>query len=448
MRKVFFAAIGLCLLLAAPSLAAPLVQRVVSPGGIEAWLIEDHTLPIVSWQFSFTGGGRLDGDGKSGTADFLAAMLSEGSGPDDATAFAEKLQNLAADISFSADADYLSGGMRCLRDTCAQTLALLHQALGQPRFDKTALARIRAQILAARLEAEKDPSSQAQELWQKTYFAGHAYGRIADAAAIGKITRADILALQKKLWQRGNVQIGVAGAVSAGELAPALDAVFGFLPPGKIDFKAQDFRFMPAPAQTMVHKSLTIPQTFAVFGQAGVKRDHPDFYALTIANHILGGGGFASRLTTEIREKRGLTYGIGTYLVPQREAGIIQGSFAARPEKFADAQKTLAQEWRIFAATITDDEIAAAKNYLLGSFPLRFSSTPRLAEIALSMQQENLGLDFLQQRNTMLESVTPEQVRATAARYFNPATLLFAVIGPQTTKGSSDENPTTPTAQP
>lgn len=428
--------IVLCLL---PSMvsAAPNVQSVATTDGLTAWLIEDHNLPIVALEFSWRGGTALDPTGKTGTVAMLAALLTEGSGPDDANQFSEKLQTLAASIDFSADSDYLRGQLRCLRDTCDQAWALLHQAITQPRFDAKAIARVRAQMIAAIKSANSDPDTIAAQLWQRAYFGTHSYGQIADAATISAITRTDLLQLQQQIFTRANLRIGIAGAVSPTDVAQAVDGVFGTLPLGQDFVPSADIT--PPKTGKFITQNRDNAQMIAVFGQIGPKRNDPDFYALTVANHILGGGGFSSRLTTEIREKRGLTYGIGSYLYPRPLGGVIQGSVATRPEKFAEALTTLQQQWRDFPATITQGEVDRAKDYLLGSFPLRFSSTPRLAEILLSMQEENLGIDFLERRNDFIRALDHATITQAAQRWINADALTIAIIGPNANQFS---NPT------
>ncbi len=443
MKKI--AAILFCWLWAWAAWAAPAVQIVHSPSGIEAWLIEDHTLPIVAWQFSMTGGAGFDPADKSGTAGFLAAMLSEGSGSDDAATFAEKLQDLAADLSFGADDDYLRGSLRCLAENCPAAVALLRQALAAPSFAPEAVKRVRAQMLAAYQESRGDPATIAGELWNAKYFSAHVYGRSADQKSLSAITTADMRQAMEKMWRRGQLRIGVAGAISPSELGPMLDQAFGFMPPGQTPSPVADY----TPAQTRmvtINQTMDVPQTVAVFGQPGVKRNDPDFYPLTVANHILGGGGFSSRLTTEIREKRGLTYGIGSYLSPRRYAGTIQGSVATRQDRFAQTLQLLQQIWRDFPNTITPAEVDQAKEYLLGSFPLRFSSTPRLAEILMSMQEDNLGADFLERRNDLLRAVDHAAVVAAAKKYFNPEHLLIAIVGAEFSSSPKEQNDAIPTS--
>ncbi|TAH36025.1 MAG: insulinase family protein [Alphaproteobacteria bacterium] len=425
MKRFFF----LFLLLISISSAAHAVEikSVTSPGGITAWLIEDHTLPIISMGFSFDGGSKLDPMGKEGAGDFTSALLDEGAGPYNSTEFHDRVKELAASISFGVDNDYFSGSLRTLTQNKDEVFDLTSVALEKPRFDAPSVARIRSQFMAILKQKESDPDTQASELWWKTYFAGHPYGRIYDAKSINEVQKKDLTNYLRQTLNRRTLKIGVAGDITPEELGAALDRMFKFLP--DFDPAIKPVPFAAPQSGNIVFKTMDQPQTVAVFGQKGLKRDNPDFYPLYVLNHILGGGSFSSRLTKTVREDKGLAYSVYSSIDTMRDAGIILGGVATKRQDFEQSLQLIRQVWAELPDNLTAEDLETAKKYLIGSFPLRFSSTPQIAGILLALQQDNLGIDFFTKRNDLVEAVTLDDVRRVAKQILSPDYLLFAVIG-------------------
>jgi zinc protease len=210
-------------------------------------------------------------------------------------------------------------------------------------------------------------------------------------------------------------------------LAALLDKTFGDLPaaaaPGTVpEATAQN------PGTLLVKKP--IPQTVVTFGQPGLKRDDPDWYSALVVNYVLGGGGFTSRLTTEVREKRGLAYSVYSYLVPLHHAGVVLGGVATENSRVAQSIELIRAEWkRMHDEGPTQDELDKAKTYLTGSFPLQFDSTGRIAATLVDIQQNHLGIDYLQKRNAIIEGVTLADAKRVAKRLLDPDALSFSVVG-------------------
>lgn len=410
--------------------AAMAIQRVTGASGIEAWLVQDRSMPVVSLRFAFAGGTNLDPPGKEGTAAMAAALLDEGAGPYDNVAFHRRLDELAGELSFSAGHDEFEGTLRTLKGKLGDTADLLRLALGEPHFGAEAIERVRGETLAMLARQARNPRSLAGRLWMSDAFEHHPYGKntAGSAASVRAIARPDLADFAARQFRRNGLVIGAVGDIAPDELAEVIDRVFGTLPQGGADTVIPEAS--PADSGDLVVSRTPVPQTAVIFGQAGLKRADPDWYAALVLNEIVGGGGFRGRLMKEIREKRGLAYGVSTDLVPYRHAGLILGSVATENGRVAESIALIRQEWqRIRDEGPTEAELRDAKTYLTGSFPLGLDSTRRIAGLLVRMQVNGLGIDYLDRRAELIAGVTLEQARAVAKRLFDPARLSFALVG-------------------
>ena len=406
------------------------VQTMVSPRGIPAWLIEDRSVPVVALAFAFAGGAALDPPGQEGRADLAASLLTQGAGPYDTAAFASLLRDRAVSLSFSADRDNLSGSLRVLedeRDLGAEMLAL---ALAEPRFDGEAVARVKAQkTLALRREAEQ-PRTLAARRWWAESVPGHPFARPAGGTeeGIASLGRDDLRAAMAAQLRRGSLVAAAAGAIDADGLGALLDRAFADAVPAG---EAAPVPALPTPrAFGLAVIERDAPQAAALFGHGAIPPEDPDWEAAQVVNWVLGGGGFSSRLMTEIREKRGLTYGIGTSLVPFRGAGLVLGSVSTENPRFGETLSLLRAEWaRMAAEGPSEDEVAAGRAFLSGSFPLGFTSTPQIAGTLVALQQLGRGPEWLAGRLARLAAVTLADARRTARRLFDADALSVAVAG-------------------
>jgi zinc protease len=406
------------------------IDRVVSPGGIEAWLVQDHTLPIVTMTVAFRGGAASDPADKTGRATMAVSLLDEGAGDLDSQAYQGKLEDLASSVNFDASMDYINAGLSTIKQNVDVTFDLFRMALTQPRFDDEAVARIRDDLVAAVARRNEQPRAIANRIWWKDAFGDHPYSRPTDGTAktLPAITVADLRQFVHDRFARDTLKIAVVGDLTPDELKPLLDKTFGGLPAQSAPVTVPDTTMQEDGALLLVKKP--IPQSVVNFGQPGIKRADPDWYAATIVNHILGGGGFSSRLMTEVREKRGLAYGIGSYLLPLRETAVILGSVATQNEHVADSIALVRSEWqRMHDEGPTEEELKDAKTYLTGSFPLQFDSTGHIAGLLVQIQQENLGIDYLDRRNALIENVTLADAKRVAKKLLDPKGLTFAVVG-------------------
>ena len=431
-RRLMAILIGAVLLWvpAPPCAAAMSIERVTGASGVEAWLVEDHAIPIVTLSFAFPGGAALDPAGKEGTAAMAASLFDEGAGSYDSAAYHRRLDELAGELELNAGHDDLGGSLRMLKRNLAETADLLRLALSEPRFADDAVERVRAETIAMLARQAHNPRSLAGRLWMRDAFEDHPYGKdsAGTAASVAAITRADLTDFVARHVHRKGLVVGVVGDITAAELGGLLDRVFGGLPLG--DDGAEIAEASPGDAGALVVRKTAVPQSVVSFGQAGPKRDDPDWYPAYVVNDIIGGGGFRGRLMKEIREKRGLAYGVSTSLVPYRHAGLILGSIATENSRVAESIALIRAEWqRMREDGPTEAELRDAKAYLAGSFPLSLDSTQRIAGVLVQMQTDGLGIDYLDRRAALIGGVTLDAARTVARRLYDPARLSFAVVG-------------------
>ena len=427
LARLVIAAAVLCW---APSVWAVTITPIVGESGVTAWLAEDHSVPVVTLRFAFPGGATYDPPGKGGTASMVAATLDEGSGPYDTTEFHTRLENLATRLSFSAGQDEFGGSMRMLKRNVGESAELLRLSLTDPHFTPEDIERIRAEIVAILQRQARNPRSLSSRLWMHTAFEAHPYGANTDGteASVAAITRDDLVAFAQRRIQRKGLVLAVVGDITATEAAALIDHVFGGLP--SREGAPQIPEAEPADAGALIVSRSPVPQSVVTFGQSGIKRADPDWYAALVLNDVLGGGGFRGRLMQEIREKRGLAYGVSTELVPYRHAGLVLGSVATENARVRESIELVRAEWkRMREDGPSEAELQRAKTYLTGSFPLGLDSTQHVAAVLLQMQLDGLGADYLDRRADLINGVTLEQARRVAKRLYDPDRLSFVVVG-------------------
>lgn len=406
------------------------IQPVTGASGVEAWLVEDHSVPVVTIRFAFAGGAALDAVGKGGAASMVASLLDEGAGPYDSLAFHRRLDDLAGQLRFSAAQDEFDGSLRTLKQNLSDTGELLRLALAEPRFAPEDIERIRGEILAGLARRAKNPRSLSGRLWMHDAFEKHPYGSSVDGSeeSVAAITRDDLAAFAGARFHRSGLIVGIVGDIDKTEAATLIDRVFGGLPKGADETEIAETK--PLDDGALVVSRAAVPQSVVTFGQAGPKRDDPAWYAAYVLNEILGGGGFRGRLMKEIREKRGLAYGVSTQLVPYRHAGLIVGNVATENGRVAESIALVRDEWRRMREEgPTAAELDNAKTYLTGSFPLGLDSTQHIAGVLVQMQQDKLGIDYLDRRASLIGGVTLDEAREVAQKLFDPIALSFAVVG-------------------
>jgi zinc protease len=412
-----------------PATAEIEVQEITSPGGIDAWLVEAHEIPFVAMEILFAGGANLDREGKRGAVNLMTALIEEGSGDMTAQEFQTALEEIAADFGYDVRDDALTVSARFLTDTRDEAMDLLHRSLTEPRFDEDALTRVRAQVVANIRSRAQDQGDIAADTFYSMAFGDHPYGSDLNGTldSVAGLTREDMLRAFEDTVVRSRAHVAIVGDITAEEAGVMLDALFEGIP--------EDGPPLPADVEVALDGGVTVidfpsPQSVAFFGHEGMERDHPDFFAAHVLNEILGGSGRQSILMEEVREKRGLTYGVGSYLVPKEHAALYLGSVASANDRVAQAIEVIRAEWaRLAEEGITEDQLAEAKTYITGEYPLRFDGNGRIANILVGMQFTGLPADYIQTRNPGIEAVTLEDVNRVAAELLRPEALHFVVVG-------------------
>ncbi len=416
--------------LAVPAARAVEVERVVSPGGIEAWLVEDDSNPMLSLELSFEGGAATDPEGKEGLARFAAYLLDEGAGELDSEAFQQALADNSIRLSFDSGRDSFQASMATLTRNRDEAFRLLRLALSEPRFDAEPVARLRAQLMTRLARQAEDPQSIAsRQLWA-AMFPDHPYGRPADGTpeSLQAIEVADLERFVERQLTRDRLVIGVAGDIDAETLGPLLDETFGALPAEGPALEVPEAEPTAEGGTIVVERDQ--PQSTIAFAQPGIARDDPDYYAAYAVNYVLGGGGFASRLYEEVREKRGLAYSVYSYLLPLDHGPLVLGGLGTQNARVAESLEVVREQWRRMADEgPSAEELADAKTYLTGSFPLNLSSTGDIAGMLVGMQRENLGIDYIDEREGYVEAVTLEQARRVARELYEADALTTVVVG-------------------
>jgi len=406
------------------------IQQVKSPGGIEAWLVEDHNVPLLALRFAFEGGNAQDPPGKEGLANFLTAMMDEGAGDLSAAQFQERMEELAMRMNFEDTRDALYGSFETLsvnRDPAAELLRL---AITEPRFDQDAVERIRKQLLANIVFEGRDPDKVAGKAWNALAFAGHPYGRPATGTkeSVSAVTRQDLEDYRRRVFAKDTLKVVAVGDIDAAGLGAFLDRVFGGLPAKAQLEPVPPTRPRPGGGREIIE--MDVPQSVAVFGKGAMLRRDPSFIPAYVLNHILGGGGFSSRLMVEVREKRGLAYSVYSYLQPYRHAGLFAGSVATKNEEIGRSLEVIRAELaRMASEGPTAEELDNAKKFLTGSYALRFDTSAKIAAQLLAIKLDGFGVDYVGKRNALIEAVTLEDVKRVAKDLLDVDDLIVTIVG-------------------
>ena len=412
--------------------AQVVINEITSPGGIKAWYINEPSVPFTARELMFIGGTAIDPAGKAGAANLMTGLLEEGAGDMDAQGFAIAQEALAAQFKFNVYDETLTVSARFLSENRDQAVDLLKTALTQPRFDQDAIDRVRGQVLSIIASKETDPNAIAGRNFYQIAFGTHPYAWSQDGTntTVQALTRDDMVATHDRLLTRNNLVVSAVGDITGGELAALLDHLLGDLPVGDTP------RVPPVtPAltggQTVV--DFPVPQSVALFGHAGIAHDHPDYAAAYVLNVILGGRGYESRLTAELRENRGLTYGVGTFLVNKDQADMIMGSVASANDRMAEAVGLIKDIWRDTAENgVSAAELDAAKLYITGSYALRFDGNGPIAGILGGMQRHGYDRDYIHTRNERINAVTLDDINRVAASLLRVDDLHFVIVGQPT----------------
>ena len=429
---------------AGPLFAATKIQHLVTPGGIEAWFVQDATVPLVAMEYAFSGGSAQDPPDKPGVGHMVASLLDEGAGDLSSKTFRERLDRRAIELSFTIQRDELRGSLRMLKEHSGEAFGLLQLALTSPRFDADDVERIGAQVLSHLRHNSTNPNALAGLNFSKLAFGDHPYGHPSHGTleSIPTIKTDDLRNYVRRVLTRDKLKIAVVGDIEPATLAKMLDQTFGGLPAKGDLTPVPDILAAKPPQSAFV--PLDVPQTVVMFGGPGVKRHDPDFMAAYIDNHILGGGSLSSRLYREVREKRGLAYSISESLLWMDHSALFAGTTGTRADRAGESIEAVNKEIQRFAENgPTPKELDEAKSYLKGSQMLELDTSSKLATGLLQYQTDNLPIDYIEKRNSIVDAVTLDQARAVAKRLWGQG-LLTVIVGrsPQTEAQPAAAQPT------
>ena len=416
----------------AGSAGATTIERVISPGGIEAWLVHERAVPLIAVDFAFVGGAVQDPPGKAGTAALTASLLDAGAGDLDSTAFSDRLERKAMQMGFSAQHDTIHGTMRSLTENRDDAFALLRLAITAPRFDAKDVEISRAQILSQLRRETTSPTDIASRRWWETAFEGHPYGRPVNGTpeTVSSISIADLKSYANRVLARQNLKIAVVGDIDVETLKVLLDRTFGALPEKPELYPIANAA--PRGLGRRIEVSLDVPQTVVDFGGPGIPRQDPDFMAAYVINHILGGGSNDSRLYQEVREKRGLAYSVSDNLVWLDHAAVMLGGTATRADRAGETVDLIEKEIHRFAENgPTAGELTEAKRYLNSAFVLNLDSSTKIAALLVQLELDGFGTDYFTRRTAMIEAVTLDDARRVAKRLLDKGLLVTVVGKPQ-----------------
>lgn len=425
----FLCILMVTLVAALPARAEVKIQEVISPGGITAWLVQEPSIPFMALEMRFRGGGSLDRPGKRGAMNLMTGLLEEGAGDLDSRGFARALEDLAASFGYDLGADALSISAQFLTENRNDAVNLLRSSLIEPSFNDADVERVRGQVLAGLRSDTTDPDEIVRAAFNAMAFGDHPYAtKLAGTTeSVTALTRDDLVAAHGDIFAKDRLYVGAVGDISPTELGLLLDRLLGDL--------SKTGSPIPQAAEVTIDGGVTVidfdtPQSVALFGQKGIGLDDPDYFAANVLNQVLGGGSFESRLMDEVREKRGLTYGVSSFLVPRDYAATYQGRVASANDRIAEAISVIRDEWaKASEQGVTPDELRDAKTYITGAYPLRFDGNGPIARIMVGMQMIGLPIDYIATRNEKVDAVTLADVKRVAGELLDADGLHFVVVG-------------------
>ena len=410
-------------------LAMPRVERVVLPNQLVLLVGEDHSLPLVTLRLLMDSGSRRDPPGKEGVANLTAKGLLLGTSTYSVTAFREVLDFMGASLTSWAGRDNTTLGLRVLKKDLDKGFDLFMEVFTQPTFPQEEIQRQVEKTLAAIQSAEDRPGEIARKAFQRTLFSNNPYGHPVEGTreSLSHITREAVLQFHKTYYHPNNAILAIVGDITIEEVRAKLIPRLSQWPIGKVPDEHFTARFTKEPKTVKIDRNIS--QANLILGHKGISRKNPDYYAATVMNYILGGGGFGSRLFEEIRVKRGLAYSVASYFDTGKYPGSFQISLQTKNASAQEAISLLRQEMeRIRREPVSEEELDKAKKYLIGSFPLRLDTQSKLARVITQIEYHDLGLDYCEKYPSYINAVTREDVLRVAKSYLHPGSAILVIV--------------------
>jgi zinc protease len=414
------------------------IQQFTTPGGASVWLVSEPSIPILSLQMAWKGGEAADPEGLEGLGDAVGYNMNEGAGDLDSLAFQTRMEDLNMSFGCSVSNDWTSCSASMLTDNEDDAMALIATAFADPRFDEGPFERFRREQQVGINMRETSPGYLAWRAQSQALYPDHPYARIKTEESIAALTPELAKEQMRKLMVKDRLLVTAVGDISPEELAPMIDEVIAGLPETSELPETADIVLPELEPSDPIIVELPQPQTLVQFTGPGLKRDDPDFFPAYVLNYTYGGGGFESRLMQTLRVQQGLTYGIYTDINPGEHVQTWGGSGQTKNESAGDFIRGIKIEMQDFVDNgVTEEELADAKAYLTGSYPLGFDSNAKIAGQMMGVRQENLGIGYFDSRNEMVRAVTLEDVNRVAKEYLDPSSYLFIAVGEP--EGITDE---------
>jgi len=416
------------------------VTRWIQPSGVQVYLATSPAIPMVDVRIEFDAGSRRDPRDKAGLASLMASataygVRATGTAPSlDENGLSDAWADLGASFGGSASSDRLSFSMRSLTypDLLEKAVTLAARQLGEPAFPDAPWLRDRPKLVASLKEANTRPATLAARAFGQAVYADHPYGFEMTAETLNRITMDDMRALHPQAVRACDAKVSIVGALDRAQADALITRLFARVPAAQCTPRAAVPEVAPLQQASEQGIAFASAQAHVLVGQPGFKRNDPDFFALTVGNHILGGGGFTARLTEEVREKRGLTYSVYSYFAPAVHAGAFTIGLQTRPDQ---AQQALDLVREVLAKFVsqgpTDLELKAAKDNLIGGFALRIDSNRKLLDNLANIAWNDLPLDYLDTWTAQVDKLTTEDIRKAFARVLQPQTMATVVLGAQ-----------------
>lgn len=406
-------------------------ERFITKNGMAVLLLERKALPFITVSVSVRAGSVFDTKGLSGLGNITADLLTEGTKSRSAKEISEEIDFIGGSLGSTGGIDYASASVKVLSKDSDKGFDLLSDILMNPAFDEKEIERSKSQLKAGIISKEDDPSTIASEAFNKILFGDHPYALPADGSSesLDKIDRKKIIDFHGEYYHPNNIIMAVVGDISKKELNKLLKRHFS-------KWEKQDISYPENPEAKRLDKKRIeiidkdITQANVQLGHLGIRRENPDFYAAYVMNYILGGGGFVSRLMTEIRDNRGLVYSVYSYFNPLKDPGPFKVGLQTKNKSASEAIKeSLSQIRAIREKGVSEKELRDAKDYLIGSFPLKFTTNSKIASYLTYMEIYNLGLDYLDRFPKIIEALTVDDVNKAARKLLDPENYLLVVVG-------------------
>ena len=409
--------------------AMPPVQRTVLPNGLTLLVCEERSLPFVTFQLLINSGSWKDPQGEEGLSYLTARGLLLGTSKRKVTTIHEELDFMGASLSSSSGRDYATLHFQILKKDLEKGWGLFMEVLTQPTFPEDEIKREAEKTLAAIQAAEDQPDEVAEKEFQKTLFANSPYGHPVEGTkeSLPRITQEAIVRFYRSYYHPNNAILTVVGDMTADEVKTKLFPIFVRWPRTEIPKESFKIAFLKDRKTVKIDKGIT--QANIILGHAGVSRENPDYYALTVMNYILGGGGFSSRLVEEIRNKRGLAYSVASFFDPGKYPGSFQITLQTKNASAREAIALSLQEVeKITKGFVSDKELEGAKKYLIGSFPMRLDTQGKLANFLTQVEYYDLGLDYPEKYPSLIRSITKEEILRVAKKYLSPENYILVIV--------------------